>query len=132
VRAAGESAADDYNARVDAPRSGGRTFSLQDAQQLLPEVKRLTEEAVQQADRVAAEIDTLQDSDPERALLTEQLNTVVGDWADRVRALGVDVKGLWLVDFDTGDGYYCWKYPEPAVTHYHTYEDGFAGRMKIT
>ena len=35
------------------------------------------------------------------------------------------------VDFDSGEGYYCWRYPEAAVQHYHGYEDGFAGRMKI-
>jgi hypothetical protein len=35
------------------------------------------------------------------------------------------------VDFDNGDGYYCWCYPEHSITHYHGYSDGFAGRMKI-
>ena len=45
--------------------------------------------------------------------------------------MGLEVKGLWLVDFDNGEGYYCWKYPESVVCHYHGYEDGFAGRMKI-
>jgi len=38
---------------------------------------------------------------------------------------------LWLVDFDNGEGYYCWSYPEPAITHYHGYDDGFAGRISI-
>jgi hypothetical protein len=35
------------------------------------------------------------------------------------------------VDFDNGEGYYCWSYPEPAITHYHGYEEGFAGRISI-
>jgi hypothetical protein len=48
-----------------------------------------------------------------------------------VRALGVEVKGPWLVDFDNGHGYYCWQYPEASVAHYHDYDTGFAGRMKI-
>ena len=48
-----------------------------------------------------------------------------------MEALGIVVKGLWLVDFDNGEGYYCWKYPEPAIRHYHGYDEGFAGRMKI-
>jgi len=25
---------------------------------------------------------------------------------------GLEVKGLWLVDFDNGSGYYCWRYPK--------------------
>ena len=37
----------------------------------------------------------------------------------------------WLVDFDNGEGYYCWKYPEDTVGHFHGYEDGFAGRISI-
>ena len=52
---------------------------------------------------------------------------IVNGWADAVRALGVEVKGLWLVDFDNGEGYYCWRYPEDTIGHYHGYEDGFAG-----
>ena len=51
--------------------------------------------------------------------------------APEVTTLGVEIKGLWLVDFDNGSGYYCWQHPEPSLSHYHGYEDGFAGRMKI-
>ena len=37
-------------------------------------------------------------------------------WTRDMEMLGVVVKGLWLIDFDSGEGYYCWKYPEPAVS----------------
>jgi hypothetical protein len=55
----------------------------------------------------------------------------VDNWAEAVRAMGLEAKGLWLVDFDNGEGYYCWKYPEQVISHYHGYEDGFAGRIPI-
>ena len=45
--------------------------------------------------------------------------------------MGLEAKGLWLVDFDNGEGYYCWQHPEASLSHYHGYEEGFAGRMKI-
>ena len=48
-----------------------------------------------------------------------------------VQSLGLEAKGLWLVDFDNGEGYYCWSYPEPTIAHYHTYDAGFAGRITI-
>ena len=47
-------------------------------------------------------------------------------------ALGADVKGLWLVDFDTGAGYYCWKWPEEELAYFHGYEEGFAGRARTS
>ena len=34
---------------------------------------------------------------------------------------------MFLVDFDNGEGYYCWKWPEREVDHFHGYEEGFAG-----
>jgi len=63
--------------------------------------------------------------------LSEALRDVVTGWAEEVRSLGLEAKGLWLVDFDNGEGYYCWSYPESAITHYHGYDDGFAGRISI-
>ena len=42
-----------------------------------------------------------------------------------MEALGAEVKGVWLVDFDNGSGYYCWRWPETAIDHFHGYEEGF-------
>ena len=52
-------------------------------------------------------------------------------WAHQMEALGAEVKGVWLVDFDNGTGYYCWKWPEEELAWFHTYEDGFGGRVRI-
>lgn len=84
----------------------------------MPEVQRLTQEAVE-------EVETL----PESA--TGEQQRVVGRWADSVMGLGIDVKGIWLVDFDNGSGYYCWQYPEESLQYFHGYEDGFGGRVKL-
>ena len=56
---------------------------------------------------------------------------VIGEWAELVMQLGIDVKGIWLVDFDNGSGYYCWQHPEPALQYFHGYEEGFRGRVKL-
>lgn len=56
---------------------------------------------------------------------------VVMEWAESIAGLGIEVKGLWLVDFDSGGGYYCWRYPEPALQYFHGYEEGFGGRVKL-
>ena len=110
----------------------GRTiFSLQQARELLPEVKHLTADAVRRAESLAAQLQGLGEDDPSHEMLSTALRDVVNDWADEVRSLGLEAKGMWLVDFDNGEGYYCWSYPEETVAHYHGYEDGFAGRIPI-
>ena len=126
----------DYNPDMNQLPTDRRIFSLSDARTLLPTVKALTADAVQNAEELAAELEAL-GTDPEsltaedRERLNEELNQVVARWAVRIQELGLEAKGLWLVDFDNGHGYYCWKHPEEAVLHFHGYEEGFAGRMKI-
>ena len=95
-----------------------KTFSYEDACALLPEVQRLTSVAVEQ-------VEELEEADP------QAYQTIVADWARSVMDLGIEVKGLWLVDFDSGGGYYCWRYPEPALEYFHGYEEGFGGRVKL-
>ena len=96
-----------------------RIFTYEEAVALLPEVQRLTNEAVEKLDEVSA------DAPP------EQYQTIVGAWADALIAMGIEVKGLWLIDFDNGSGYYCWQYPETSLQYFHGYEEGFRGRVKL-
>lgn len=60
-----------------------------------------------------------------------RIDEIVTEWAQAIIAKGVEVKGLWLVDFDSGSGYYCWRYPETGLHFFHSHEDGFRGRMPI-
>ena len=96
-------------------------FTYEEAAGLLPEVRQVTEEAYLQVERLAAS---------GRSAQTEA-DAVVKAWAEGLIARGLQIKGLWLVDFDNGSGYYCWKYPEPRLDFYHSYEEGFGGRMRI-
>lgn len=106
-------------------------FSLAQASALLPQVKHLTADAVRRAESLAAQLRGVAEDNPDHSILSQALRDVVSGWASEVQALGLQAKGLWLVDFDNGEGYYCWSYPEPAITHYHGYDEGFAGRISI-
>jgi hypothetical protein len=112
------------------PRESPR-FTLEEANALLPAVRRLTDQAVHDAESLARRMQKVGPGDAQYEHLDESLNARIVRWAADIEALGAEVKGLWLVDFDAGDGYYCWKHPEPTVAHYHGYTEGFAGRMKI-
>jgi hypothetical protein len=80
-------------------------------------------------------VESLRDSPlpPERTAEEAQgeVDRVVTEWARALMERGLEVKGLWLVDFDNGSGYYCWRYPEDGLHFYHSYEEGFSGRMRI-
>jgi hypothetical protein len=108
-----------------------RRWTLEAAREMLPDVRARTARAVEEAESLAAER-ALHDgaSEAERAL-AERIETVVLRWAREMEALGLEVKGLWLVDFDSGAGYFCWQWPEERLEFFHGYEQGFAGRARI-
>ena len=95
-----------------------RIFSYEEAVALLPEVQRLTTAAVVRVDEMTSD-------DP------SDYETVVEEWAQSILEHGIEVKGLWLIDFDSGAGYYCWQHPEPALEYFHGYDEGFGGRVKL-
>jgi len=105
-----------------------RIFSYDEAASLLPEVQRLT--AAAQEEVRAAGVAQAPSQAPGPAV-QQQLSAIVQRWSDQLHALGLEVKGLWLVDFDNGSGYYCWHFPETSLQFYHSYEEGFGGRMRI-
>jgi regulator of sirC expression with transglutaminase-like and TPR domain len=95
-----------------------RIFTLEEARALLPRVKELTSDAVARFGKLPG------DQEDERRAIVE-------GWVGELESLGCEIKGLWLVDFDSGGGYYCWKYPEPALDHFHGYDEGFSGRLAL-
>jgi len=120
-----------YNVGMASNRVGRRFFSLSEARELLPTVKRLTAEAVRDAEGLAIQLHRTDDTDPKHETLSAELDQVVSRWTRTMQEMSLTVKGLWLVDFDNGEGYYCWCYPEDGIDHYHAYSDGFPGRMRI-
>ena len=107
-----------------------KNWTLEASRQMIPDVRARTERAVSEVERLEAERDALRPG-PERAAFDERIQAVVQRWAREIEALGADAKGLWLVDFDSGAGYYCWQWPEPELAFFHGYEEGFAGRARI-
>jgi hypothetical protein len=106
-----------------------RAWTLEGARAVLPDVRARTARAVEEAEalvlaREGANAD-------ETARVDAEIQSVIERWAREMEALGAEVKGVWLVDFDSGGGYYCWRWPETSLDHFHGYDEGFAGRGRI-
>lgn len=99
-----------------------KVFSFEEASALLPAVREETELAHRKVEGLAAS---------GKPAARAEADEVVQQWARAMLSRGLEVKGLWLLDFDNGSGYYCWRYPEPGLQYYHSYEEGFGGRMRI-
>lgn len=109
-----------------------KVFTHHEVSQLLPLVYRLTEEAQSEVRKIINFIDAHTDKKC-RAVheLEARLNEIVTRWQIKIEKLGGEPKGLWLADFDSGDGYFCWKFPETEISYWHGYQDGFTGRILI-
>jgi hypothetical protein len=112
-------------------RNGKRIFTYDEALETFPLVRDLTAAAVRQVEALVNKLGSRHEMDSRRDELEEACQKIVRAWAEEVGAVGCEVKGLWLVDWDSGDGYYCWRFPEESISYFHSYEEGFAGRLPI-
>lgn len=109
-----------------------RTFTLQQAQELLPVIIHITAESQREVSRMVNRLEAIKYGSTEAAQqLEEDIQALIDHWQQKLSRLGVHPKGLWLADFDNGRGYYCWKYPESSLRFFHGYQDGFSGRQEI-
>ena len=108
-----------------------RAWTLAGARALLVDVRERTEHAVVEAERWQAVRDNADATQEERLAAEQELQRCVSLWLREMEALGLEVKGAWLVDFDNGSGYYCWRWPETELEFFHGYDEGFEDRARI-
>lgn len=107
-----------------------RKFTLSEARELLPVVRRFTRAVESQVAQLTARHALVTDNSVRQAL-EDEIQALFRGWCEKLQRLGCEAKGMWLVDFDYGDGFYCWHYPEDSLDHRHGYLEGFRARVKI-
>jgi hypothetical protein len=130
-----------------------KTFSLDEAQSLLPVLETLLRRAIEAKKRAENTEEELQEL-AQRVFLSGGmlLNTIeigrkrtslnasvqqVKDAVQEIDSIGVQVKDLdsGLLDFpyQLGDDIVllCWKLGEPRITHWHSIDAGFQGRQPV-
>ena len=113
------------------PSGKRRVFTLEEAVELLPLLKRITARSEQELRRVVAFMKHAGLSSDRRRELQAKADDIVFRWSSKVSRTGALVKGLWIVDFDSGDGFYCWKYGEESIMYRHGYGEGFSARVPL-
>lgn len=109
-----------------------KIYSIGEVDRILPIVRRITQEYVEKVQVLMARFESAKGRhDHKLPLIEREINEAVQSWQSKLEKLGLKTKGLWIADFDSGDGYFCWKYPEEKVNFWHQYHDGFGGRVKI-
>jgi hypothetical protein len=107
-------------------------FTYEEASAQIDAVRQTTRAADERLQQLRTLAEGLPQGAPELERLQEQMNEALAAWAESINALGALPKGVWTVDFDSGQGfYYCWTLDESILTHYHAYEDGFRGRKPL-
>lgn len=122
---------DRFDHIIEINRRSG--FSLEEATELLPVIFRITKQYSEKVEALIERLDTMPvGNDALTSTLETQVNGLIQEWQNKVTKLGALPKGLWIADFDSGDGYYCWKYPERKIEYWHKYTDGFSKRVRVT
>ncbi|PKA24065.1 hypothetical protein CH381_22445 [Leptospira sp. mixed culture ATI2-C-A1] len=108
-----------------------KIWTLGEAREVLPLVRDITKEYYVKASILADDI--RHKLLPENVLEAkeEEISEIVNHWTNEILAMQIDVKGLWLVDFDHGSGFYCWTWGEEDVLYEHGYHEGFRSRKLI-
>ena len=107
-------------ARIGAP-GDTQIFTLPEARVMLPLISRVTTTAVAELAPEQKRLRRMLSCDPRLAMVEARYEVVVRRWIGKIERLGLSAAGLWWVNFDTGEGYICWRYPEIRLDYFQDY-----------
>ena len=134
---------------MDANTSYQKLFTVNVANDLLPTLRPLVEQILENIRRLKLASETVirkENLDPEAPDLMSRLRqnreitrlvTQVKQWVEEINAHGCICKGVeqGLIDFPCVLGseivFLCWQLGESKVNYWHRIEDGFAGRRAL-
>ena len=107
------------------------SFTLVEAHQRLPVVKRITRESERKLKPLQQRLHAMVPADPRQQNIRYQYRQIVEQWAGKIERLGLKAQGLWQVGFDGGEGWYCWQFPDRRIRYFLEYGDEFSQRRLI-
>jgi len=108
-----------------------KLFTLQEARDLLPLIQAITKKHQAELSPIQDRLNRLLSNDPRRNMVEQDYEKMVGQWINKIEKLGAQVFGLWVVQFDVGNGLLCWKHPELLLNYFRHYDADFASRTRL-
>jgi hypothetical protein len=98
------------------PRIGSsceaRIFALAEAENLLPVIRKVTSQAVCEFNHVRLCYRKLFDYDQRKLPLALKYEKIVYLWIAKMGGFSLMARGVWAVNYDTGDSYLSGRYPQ--------------------
>lgn len=108
-----------------------KLFNLNEARELLLLVQTVTKVQEKQLAPVQDRLNKMLSNDPRRKVFERQYEMIVQQWCTKVELLGARVSGLWMVEFDVGEGSLSWRFPELSLNHFRPNGADFSERVKL-
>ena len=108
-----------------------KLYVLAEASELLPVVRKITESACERLSKLDERLELMLLCDPRRTAIVDEYEKIVRKWIANITRLGAIPNGLWRVDFDTGEGYFSWQFPELKIRFFRDYHCEFDDRKSV-
>ena len=109
-----------------------KLFDLNEASQLLPLIQAITCKHQAQLAPIQLQLNKMLSNDPRRKYIELEYEAEVNMWKAKIEKLGAKVFGLWVVEFDVGEGHLCWRHPELSLNYFRPIGADFADRHKLS
>ncbi len=110
----------------------GKLFNLAEARELLPLINAVTKSHREMLQPVQERLNRLLSNDPRRASIEREFEQIVSRWKAKIEQLGPSVFGLWVVEFDVGEGCLSWRYPETSLNFFRSNGASYADRQRLS
>ena len=112
------------------PIHSRRTFTKEEAQSLIPIVRRITEGVATEVSDLQEQLRFVPHGEPLYDRIYSKIELAVRRWAIKISKLGCEPRGIWLVDFDAGEGWYTWRLGDEGLAFFHSH-DAPAGSLNV-
>jgi len=108
-----------------------KLFNLSEAKKLLPLVQSITTKHKSELEPIQDRLNRMLSNDPRRNPIELEYELVVSRWKAKIEKLGASVRGLWVVEFNVGEGVISWRYPELGLRFFRENGADLASRVKL-